>query len=364
MTSVTFQDNVAARPKMLNARLARLTGVAAVALVSAGWFGVPAATAYWNHGRFVESTNNAYVRADTAMIAPRISGYIAAVAVNDNQFVKAGDVLAQIDRRDYQAAVDAAAADVRAFSATIQNIDAKIRSQQASIAEADADVEGAHATLAFATAEHRRYDQLSRSGTGSQQRAEETTARLRESQAALARSHAGAAGAREQLRVIETQRHIEEARLDRARADLATAKSALDDTTIVAPFDGVVGSKTARIGQMVQPGNALMAVVPLNAVYVVANFKETQLGNVRGGESVKVTIDTFPDSTITGRVDSVSPATGLEFSLLPSDNATGNFTKIVQRIPVKIIIEDDAGLGQRLRPGMSVEAEILTVDGN
>ncbi len=359
MSILTFEASLPAKPARISTRSLRLWAAAGSAL-AAIWFAAPMASDYWTHGRFVQSTNNAYIRADTSTIAPKVTGYISEVLVSDNQRVTKGQVLARIDPKDYRTAYDAAAADVRASAATIANIEAQIFAQKARIEEAEAAVLGSEATLAFATAEQRRSEQLARSGSGTAQRAEETAARLRESEAAVSRNRAAVTAASGQQKVLETQSGIEEARLERARAALAAAASALEDTTIVAPIDGLIGSRTARVGQMVQPGNALMAVVPTDAIYVVANFKETQLTNLRGGEPAEVTIDAFPGRVLSGHVDSMSPATGLEFSLLPSDNATGNFTKIVQRVPVKIVVDDPSGLKDLLRPGMSVEAEILT----
>ncbi|WP_280171656.1 HlyD family secretion protein [Agrobacterium pusense] len=359
MSILTFEASLPMKPAKISRRSLRLWAAAGSAL-AAIWFAAPIASDYWTHGRFVQSTNNAYIRADSSMIAPKVAGYISEVAVRDNQRVTKGQVLARIDPKDYRTAYDAAAADVRASSATIANIDAQIVAQQAKIEEAEANVLASEATLAFARVEHKRYEQLADSRAGTEQRAEEAAARLRESEAAFSRSQATVAATIGQKKVLETQRGIEQARLERAHAALTAAASALEDTAILAPIDGIIGSRTARVGQMVQPGNALMAVVPTDAIYVVANLKETQLTNVRGGEPAEVTVDAFPGRVLSGHLDSMSPATGLEFSLLPSDNATGNFTKIVQRVPVKIVIDDLADLKDLLRPGMSVEAEIMT----
>ncbi|TGR65590.1 HlyD family secretion protein [bacterium M00.F.Ca.ET.194.01.1.1] len=291
MSILTFEASLPIKPAKISRRSLRLWAAAGSAL-AAIWFAAPVASNYWTHGRFVQSTNNAYIRADSSMIAPKVAGYISEVVVRDNQRVTKGQVLARIDSKDYRTAYDAAAADVRASSAIIANIEAQIVAQQARIEEAEADVLASEATLAFARVEHKRYEQLADSRAGTEQRAEEAAARLRESEAAFLRSQATVAAAIGQKKVLETQRGIEQARLERARAALTAAASALEDTTILAPIDGIIGSRTARVGQVVQPGNALMAVVP-DAIYVVANFKETQPTNVRGGEPAEVTVDAF-----------------------------------------------------------------------
>ena len=314
---------------------------------------------YWTTGRYLESTDDAYVKADSTIISPRISGYIAQVLVGDNQPVKAGQLLARIDDRDFRASLDQADADVAAAEAAVRNLDAQIALQQPVIEQQTADVTAAEATLKFAREEQARYDDLMKSGSGTIQRAQQTDAALREKSAQLQHGKSGLQAAERKVDVLTTERARAVAQLDRTRAVAQQAALNLSYTKISAPVDGTVGARTLRVGQFVQAGTQLMAVVPLDAVYVVANFKETQLTHVRNGQPVEVRIDGFHGTTLKGHVDSLSPASGLEFALLPPDNATGNFTKIVQRVPVKIVL-DDHSLKGLLRPGMSAEPVVNT----
>ncbi|MCS3728530.1 membrane fusion protein (multidrug efflux system) [Bradyrhizobium betae] len=314
---------------------------------------------YLRRGRYLESTDDAYVKADSTIIAPKVSGYIAKVLVGDNERVRAGQALAKIDDRDFKAALDQARADVAAGEASVRNIDAQLELQQPIIAQSTADVAAADANLKFAQEERARYDDLMKSGSGTIQRAQQTDAALRASSAQLQHAKSGLLAAQRKVDVLTTQRAQAKAQLDRARAVAQQAALNLSYTEITAPVDGTVGARSLRVGQFVQAGTQLMAVVPLDAVYVVANFKETQLTHVRPGQSVELQVDSFRNRTLRGHVDSLSPASGLEFALLPPDNATGNFTKIVQRVPVKIVL-DDYSLTGLLRPGMSAVPTIDT----
>ncbi|ARM87521.1 EmrA family multidrug resistance transporter protein [Rhizobium sp. CIAT894] len=314
---------------------------------------------YWTVGRFIESTDDAYVKADYTTVAPKVAGYIKQVLVNDNDTVKAGQVLARIDDRDFQAALAQARADLKAAEAAITNIDAQIALQQSVIEQARATIGASQASLDFAVSDAARSARLITSGAGTQSRAEQTQSARDQAAAAVERDWAALVAAENKVPVLQTQREQTVAQRDRAAAAAQQAELNLSYTYIVAAVDGTVGARSIRVGQYVTSGTQLMAVVPLHAVYVVANFKETQLTYVRPGQPVEIKIDSFPDMSIKGHVDSVSPASGLEFSLLPPDNATGNFTKIVQRIPVKIVIDDEA-LSGLLRSGMSVEPEIDT----
>src|SRR6266567_7208805 len=291
---------------------------------------------YLTTGRYLESTDDAYVKADSTIIAPKVSGYIAQVLVGDNEKVRAGQVLARIDDRDFKAALGQARADVAAAEASVRNLDAQLELQQPIIEQSTADVAAADANLKFAQEERARYDDLMKSGSGTIQRAQQTDAALRASNAQLQHAKSGLVAAQRKVDVLTTQRAQAAAQLDRARAVADQAELNLSYAEITAPVDGTIGARSLRVGQYVQAGTQLMAVVPLDAVYVVANFKETQLTHVRAGQPVEIEVDSFPGVTLKGHVDSVSPASGLEFALLPADNATGNFTKIVQRVPVKI----------------------------
>jgi len=314
---------------------------------------------YWTVGQYLQSTDDAYVKADFTVIAPKVAGYITDVLVEDNQPVKAGQVLARIDDRDFRTALDQARADVTAAEAAIGNLDAQLDLQQSMIVQQQANIAAAEAASKFAAADQARYRNLMQSGFGSVQRAQQTAAASSEKLAAVEGNRAGLAAAQKKIEVLKTERAQLVAQAERDRAVAHQAELNLSYTTITAPVDGTVGARSLRVGQYVQAGSQLMAVVPLHAVYVVANFKETQLTYVRQGQPVEVEIDSFPGVKLTGHVDSLSPASGLEFSLLPPDNATGNFTKIVQRIPVKIVFDNDrlAGL---LRSGMSVTPVIDT----
>jgi membrane fusion protein (multidrug efflux system) len=304
------------------------------------------------------------VQADNTLIAPRISGYISEVLVADNQVVKAGQVLARIDDRDFQNALHQATADRETAESEIRSIDAQLQLQQSTIDEAASQVISAEASLRFAQQDQARYDTLAKTGAGTAQAAQQTQSLLVQRGAGLAQARAGAAAARQQVAVLQAARVKAQAQLAHYQSAEEQARLNLGYTQITAPVDGMVGARTLRVGQYVQAGTQLMAVVPLDAVYVVANYKETQLTRVRPGQPVELSVDTFPDARIHGHVDSVAPATGLQFALLPPDNATGNFTKIVQRLPVKIVLDRGPGgpeaAAALLRPGMSVEPVIDT----
>jgi len=313
---------------------------------------------YLTTGQYLETTDDAYVKADSTIVAPKVSGYLAEVLVADNEPVKAGQLLARIDDRDFRAALDQARADVAAADAAVRNLDAQIELQQPIIKEQAAEVDAAEANLKFAQQERTRYDDLMKSGSGTVQRAQQTDAALRAQTAQLLQGKAGLDAANKKIEVLSTERAKADAQLAHARAVEQQAALNLSYTQITAAVEGTVGARSLRVGQYVQAGTQLMAVVPLDAVYVVANFKETQLTHVRDGQPVELRVDSFHSTKLRGHVDSLSPASGLEFALLPPDNATGNFTKIVQRVPVKIVL-DDASLKGLLRPGMSA---VPTVD--
>jgi membrane fusion protein (multidrug efflux system) len=314
---------------------------------------------YLTTGRYLQSTDDAYVKADSTIVSPKVSGYLAEVLVGDNEPVKAGQLLARIDDRDFRTALDQAHADVAGSEAAVRNLDAQIALQQPVIEQGTADVSAAEATLQFAQQEQARYDGLMKSGSGTVQRAQQTDSELREKIAQLHHGKSGLIAAQKKVDVLTTDRAKAVAQLDHARAVEAQMALNLSYTEISAPVEGTVGARTLRVGQFVQAGTQLMAVVPLDAVYVVANFKETQLTHVRNGQPVEIQIDSFHGTRLKGHVDSLSPASGLEFALLPPDNATGNFTKIVQRVPVKIVL-DDHSLNGLLRPGMSAEPTVNT----
>jgi membrane fusion protein, multidrug efflux system len=333
-----------------------LVAGATVALAGAGFYG----HYYWTAGRFLVSTDDAYLQADNVIISPKVSGYISDVPVQDNQAVKGSQVVARIDDRDYRTALAVAQANVKAQQGSIQNLIHQMAQQELTVAAVVATVDSDQAALAFSNQEDVRYESLAKTGSGTIQSAQKSAADIHEKQAALAHDTAAVGAARKQFDVLGTQVFQAQAILAQEQATMHQAELNVSYTTITSPIDGTVGARSLRAGQYVQAGTQLMAVVPLSAVYVIANYKETQLTDVYAGQTVTITVDTFPDATVRGLVDSIGPASGQEFALLPPDNATGNFTKIVQRVPVKIAIDPADPLIGRLRPGMSVEPTIDT----
>jgi membrane fusion protein (multidrug efflux system) len=346
--------------KKLNLRKLLLTGAAIAALASAAWYGWD----YWTVGQYLVSTDDAYVRADSTTIAPKVTGYLQQVLVKDNERVTTGQVLARIDDRDFKVALDQAKADVAAAGATIANKQAQLDVQQAVISAARATLDVDQAAVTFAAQENKRYTDLAASGSGSVQNAQQAQARIASAQASLARDNANLASALKQVDLLKAEIVQAKAALARAEAAQRQAELNLGYTTITAPIDGVVGNRTLRVGQYVQAGTQLMSVVPANGAYVVANYKETQLTDVREGQSVDIEVDMFPGQVVHGHVDSIAPASGQEFALLPPDNATGNFTKVVQRIPVRIALDTGKNPRIQLRPGMSVIPTIETRSSN
>jgi membrane fusion protein (multidrug efflux system) len=359
MSTLSYADEQKAktglRPSRQAIKRAALALAAALGVAAAADFG----HYYLTTGRYLETTDDAYVKADSTIIAPKVSGYIAQVLVSDNQPVTAGQLLAKIDDRDFRAALRQADADVAAAEAAVRNLDAQLALQRPIIEQGTADIAAAEANQKFAQEEQTRYDGLMKTGSGTVQRAQQTDAALRASNAQLQHAKSALLAAERKVDVLTTQRAQAIAQRDRAVAMEQQAALNLSYTAVTAPVDGTVGARALRVGQFVQAGTQLMAVVPLDEVYVVANFKETQLTHVRNGQPVEIKIDSFHSTRLKGHVDSLSPASGLEFALLPPDNATGNFTKIVQRVPVKIVL-DDHNLKGLLRPGMSAEPTVDT----
>ncbi len=343
-------------------RLIVRSAMAAAALVVVVG-GAVAGVHYWTVGRFQVSTDDAYVKADSTIVAPKVAGYVAQLLVDDNQPVKAGQVLARIDDRDFRTALDQASATVDAATASVANLDAQITAQGSAIRQADAGVTASTASLGLAQRNDQRRQEMAKVGYGSVEQADSASTDAKTQGATLERLRAAAVAARQQISVLTSQRQLMLAQLAHAEAAKQQAALNLSYTNIIAPVDGTVGARSIRVGQYVQAGNQLMAIVPLQRVYVVANFKETQLTHVVAGQPVDMRVDTFPDDDLRGRVDTLAPASGMEFSLLPPDNATGNFTKIVQRIPVKIVFPASGPLAGRLRPGMSVNVSIDTRAG-
>ena len=307
-----------------------------------------------------QSTNDAFVSADFTLVAPRVAGFIKEVLVEDNQRVQAGQLLALIDDRDFRAAAQAADADTLVARAQLQNARATLERQASVIAQAQATVVAAKAEQAFAEHELNRYNHLAGVGAGTVQNAQQARTRIDQAGARLANATAVLAAERKQVEILTAQRDAAEGGLKRAQAALEMASFQLSYTRIVAPVDGMVGERAVRVGAYVTPGSKILAVVPLAQAYVLGNFQETQLTDVQPGQDVVVRVDSLGGEALTGRVQSIAPATGVTFAAVKPDNATGNFTKVVQRIPVKILLEPGQAHIHRLRVGMSVEASVNT----
>jgi len=311
-------------------------------------------------GRFLENTDNAYLQADNAVVAPKVAGYIATVEVGDNQTVTQGQVLARIDDRDYRIDVAQGEADVAQANAEVGNIAAQIEQQKARLAQSQAGLAQSRASAEFAGQEATRFNGLVGSGAVSLKQAQQAQSDLKRTAAMVAEAQATEDATQKQVAVLESARAKAEAMLKRAQAGLDQAKLRLSYTALTAPVAGAVGDRSIRVGQYVQPGSRLLTIVPIRDVYLVANYKETQLRHFCRGEHVNVSLDMYPDLKLTGTIDSLAPGTGAQFALLPAENATGNFTKIVQRVPVKILIDRDSLKGVEIRPGLSAEATVDT----
>jgi membrane fusion protein (multidrug efflux system) len=350
--------------------------VVPVLILAALGYGGKTAYDYFVEGRFLVSTDDAYVGADTSIIAAKAMGHLTAVPVVDNQVVHKGDLLAAIDDGDYQNAVDAARARIGTQDATIARFARQIDAQGAIIAQADAQVASAAAQAKSAAADVERaaleYDRsykLAQTNFGSQQRLEQATAdrdrtvaNLAAAKASQASAAAAFEGAKANLDVLKAQKDEAARQRSELVTALAMANRNLSFTRVLAPFDGAVGNKAAEVGELVQPGTRLMALVPLNDSYVDANFKETQLGEIKPGQTADVAIDALDGKVVEGVVTSISPASGAQFSLLPPDNATGNFTKVVQRVAVRITFPEEVLKEVPLRSGLSVVATVHTRD--
>jgi membrane fusion protein (multidrug efflux system) len=326
---------------------------------------VAAATLRWDvwvGSAAVQSTDDAYVRADLTRLSSRVAGEVLSVAVDDFQRVKQGQLLIQIDPADYEAQVAQAEAGVLGARAALDNLANQIELQYATIAQAQAAQAAAEALEVEARQEQERQQSLSQTDAGTRQRLEQAVAAYGKAQADVHASRAVVAEQKHQQEVLQGTRKQRAADLEAAKAVLTAAKLKLGYTKIIAPFDGVVSERQVQPGDYVNIGSNLINVVPLPNVYVIANYKETQLTRVRPGQRVDIRVDTFPNQKLRGRVERIAPASGSQFALLPPDNATGNFTKVVQRIPVRIVFDKDQPLLEQLLPGMSVETHIHTVD--
>jgi membrane fusion protein (multidrug efflux system) len=331
-----------------------LAGAGLIVVAGAVWFGHD----WWTVGRFIESTDDAYVGGDVTVIAPKVAGFVAEVAVTDNQAVHAGDLLVRLDDRDYRAALAKAEAAVAGQQATLANLDATRHLQQALIAQAQAGIAAADAETTRAKDDQVRFRDLAARAAASIQTSQKADADYKQAIANGDRARAVADAASRQIDVIDTQKRQTEAALAGAVADRDIARLNLGYTELRAPIDGTVGNRSARLGAFATVGAQLISIVPARGLWVDANFKENQLARMTPGLSATISADVLPGETFQGHVLSLAPATGAQFSVLPPENATGNFTKIVQRVPVRILLDGDASLLGRLRPGLSVTADI------
>lgn len=323
--------------------------LAAIVLGGSAWI--------WGKSSSEIATDNAYVRGDVTSLAPRVGGYVTSVQIEDNQTVEAGDILFHIDDRDYRARLAQAEANVQAARARLTNIAAEATLQQAMIRQATAQQQSAAAELGLATRTSERRRELIRSDAVSQAQVDESEAARTRGEAGVAAASATLDAQRQRLNVLATQRDAAIAALAQAQAarDLATID--LENTVVRAPVGGVVGNRQVRVGRLVSPGAPVLDIVPVNDVWLVANFKETQIAYIRPGQRVRISIDGYPSRNFEGVVDSFAPGSGAAFSLLPSDNATGNFVRVVQRVPIKIRIVNNP-LPGRIVPGLSARVTI------
>lgn len=305
-----------------------------------------------------QSTDDAYVHADFTTVAPQVSGTVDKVFIEDNQQVKEGELLATIDDRDFVVAVNAAKAQVASAQASIASLEARLIQQGTAIRQAQAAVAADDATLKLARVNQTRYRNLASDGSGTVQALQQAEAQLSIQLASREKTHAGLQAARQQVDILKADLEKAKAARAHAQAAQAAAELKLSYTRITAPVDGTIGQKSVRIGAFVNAGKPLLAIVPLDAVYITANFRETQLARVQAGQAVDIEVDALPDDVLKGTVESLGPASGVSYSAVAPHNATGNFTKIVQRLPVRIRINPGQPVAAKLRVGMSVTPKI------
>lgn len=359
MSEAVLRDT-GTRPGMRLGRrgLRRTAAVATLMIVIAGAAGF--AHAWWTVGRFIETTDDAYVGGNITAIAPHVAGFIDDVMIQDNQQVKAGQPLIQLDPRDFRIAFVHAEATVIARQADLAGLQARLALQQSVIREQEADLGAKTARASFAAQDSDRYRSLARTNAGSRQDAERSSTLGQEARAALASSAAGLDAARQQLAVLHASIDAATASVAQAEADLQTARLDLGYTLIRSPINGTIGNRAAQRGAYVSTGGYLLSVIPAAGLWVDANFKEDQLERMRPGQPVRIVADVIPNHPFDGRVSSLAPGTGAVFSVIPPENATGNFTKIVQRVPVRITLDTRDTKLSLLRPGLSITAEVDT----
>ncbi len=330
----------------------------AAALIAGGWWYYR----YVSYGKYMQSTDNAYVAADSVVVSSKVAGYVDEVLVSENEQVNRGEALVQLDLRDYDAQAQQARAQIAATLAGADTIRSQVTEQDAAIRQAQAQLAAKRATLDLANGQVARYRPLAATGAEPREKLEQYETQAQQARAEFVSAQAAVSAATSRRGTLFKQIGQAQAQSDAARAQLEAADLNVTSTLLRASKGGRVGDLSVRVGQFVQPGQRLMTVVPVNEIYVTANFKETQVGLMRAGQSVRLEVDALPDFEIAGRVDSISPGTGAEFSVLPPENATGNFTKIVQRITVRIAIEASPKVRRLLVPGMSVVATVDTLN--
>jgi membrane fusion protein (multidrug efflux system) len=333
-----------------------LFGVAALVVLAAMAYGVN----YFLVGRYFVTTDDAYVRANNTTLGARVAGHINAIAVADNSKVHAGDIIVRIDGGDYQIAVDSVRARIGTQRATIERIGQQIAAQISAVDQAKAQLDSAKAGVVRAQADFDRQRALNDRGFASKAVLEASVATRDQAEASVQSAQAAYNTAAAGVEVVKAQQAEAQQQLAELKAQLARAKRDLEFTSVRAPVDGYFSNRMVNAGDYVQPGQRLGNIVPLEGIYIDANFKETQLERIKPGQPVKISIDAFSTRKIDGVVESLSPASGAVFSLLPPDNATGNFTKIVQRVPVRIRVSKGVARAQLLRPGMSVIVKVDT----
>jgi len=331
-----------------------LGAVIAAILAAGGYEGYR----YWTVGRFMVSTDDAYLQADITAIAPRVQGYVKSIAVSENQAVKAGDLLLTLEDSDYRNALATAQTQVATQEATIRRITAQVTAAEAAVDQARAQKAAAEAALTNAKSHLERVRALTKSSVAAQAQLDDASMAHDQAIAAVTGADAQIEAARANVAVLQAQLAEAKSQLATLRVAVEQARRDLDRTVLRAPVAGTVGNLAVRVGDLVSPGQKLAAVVPVNGIYVEANYKETQLGGIAPGASAQVTIDTLPGRTFEGRVASIAPATGAQFSLLPPENATGNFTKVVQRVPVRISLPPEAYQTGALRAGLSAVVDV------
>jgi membrane fusion protein (multidrug efflux system) len=336
-----------------------LLGIGALLLIGGAIYGVR----WWTVGRFIESTDDAYLQADSVTIAPKVSGYVAEVYVADNQTVKAGDPLVRLDRRQYQAILEQANATIAARKADIARGAAELLQQQANIAQAKAQLEGARSSETHAVQEVKRYEPLVATGAETTEKLSDLVNARNQAAATVAADAAAVQAAERQPATTQAQIEQARAQLEAAEASFRQAQLDTQDTIVRSTLDGRVGDRTVRVGQYAQPGTRFMTIVPVQDVYLEANYKETQIDLMRVGQPATIHVDALSGTELHGTVVSFSPGTGSQFALLPPQNATGNFTKIVQRVPVRIHIDAGPETRNVLVPGLSVTVRVDTRSG-